>query len=339
VSVHTNISWAGGTWNCCLGCDKVSAGCHHCYAILSCWMKQHHPNDTIRRKFEGLVERRPDGSLNWTGKVVELPERLSLPIKTKTPTRWFVDSMSDPFHKSVSDDFIAQRFAVAALTPQHQYLFLTKRPERALEWFIGKRLLENTPEFVAWWAEHLPQDCGDVVWDARGSDPDNYIGAMGMRFADAKERKAHYAKRHRWPGWPLPNVWIGVSTEDQKTADARIPLLLQIPAAVRFLSCEPLIGPIQLGVNGQFFDYGVGDRARIDWAIVGGESGKDARRMELQWARDLRQQCAEAGVAYHFKQTGVLLARELGITGRGSNIDEIPEDLRVREFPKELVTV
>lgn len=329
MSTKSKIEWthrngeAGGTWNPLLGCDKVSDGCTHCYAILQCWIKQHNPNPKIKAAFEGLVEQRPDGSLNWTGKVRELPERLAIPFKQKAPTTWFVNSLSDLFHEDVSDDFIAQVFGVMALTPHHTYQILTKRPDRMLKWFTGKRLLENTAEYVAWWASKLP-GLPEIIWDSRGSDIDRYWNIpMSVERSDddpdkrsgneyrpmtVKERTVHCAKRRAWPGWPLPNVWIGVSAENQKTADERIPLLLKTPAVIRFLSCEPLLGPIQLGIGGDFYDYGVGkDESggpKIHQVIAGGESGKDSRPMHPEWAMDLRDQCQEAGVAFFFKQWG-----------------------------------
>lgn len=115
--------------------------------------------------------------------------------------------------------------------------------------------------------------------------------------------------------WPLPNVWLGVSVEDQKTADERIPLLLKTPAAVRFLSCEPLLGPVNLdsGSRGgppRYLSYEVDHYARIDQVIVGGESGSRARPMHPNWARSIRDQCQAAGVPYFYKQTGEWASEE-----------------------------
>jgi len=139
--------------------------------------------------------------------------------------------------------------------------------------------------------------------------------------------------------WPLPNVWLGISCENQVTADERIPILLQVPAAVRFLSCEPLLA--NLNLDGRAFwinccgctepenDIATKDCLEcggtacvpgIDWVIVGGESGPKHRPMELNWARSIQAECKEAGVPFFFKQTGGKKA--------------IPDDLQTREFPK-----
>lgn len=138
--------------------------------------------------------------------------------------------------------------------------------------------------------------------------------------------------------WPLPNVWLGVSVEDQKRADLRIPALLDTPAAVRFLSCEPLLGPVDLSgwlsclssvVNEETDEWAPG----LSWVIVGGESGPGARTMNVEWARALRDQCAKAGVPFFFKQAGSVLARQWGCTDpKGHNPDEWPEPFP-REFP------
>jgi protein gp37 len=125
-----------------------------------------------------------------------------------------------------------------------------------------------------------------------------------------------------WVNSPQPNVWIGASIEDQHRAEERLPLLKAIPAAVRFLSCEPLLGPLSsVNLDG------------VDWVIVGGESGPGARRMDPSWALGLRQQCRSAGVKFFFKQAGSALAREWGMEGKGHELSRVPSQLRVREFP------
>lgn len=120
---------------------------------------------------------------------------------------------------------------------------------------------------------------------------------------------------------PLENVWLGTSIEFDRFS-WRADRLRETPAAVRFLSLEPLLGPLpSLDLNG------------IDWVIVGGESGHGARAMDIEWVRDLRDRCAEAGVAFFFKQLGSVLAKELGLRGKGTGLDDIPSDLHVREYP------
>jgi protein gp37 len=148
------------------------------------------------------------------------------------------------------------------------------------------------------------------------------------------------------------NVWLGVSVESQKYANERIPLLVQAPAAMRFLSIEPLLEKVSLrwmAVFGQPYPASRKDSSttdhldglrKLDWVIVGGESGSGARPMWIKWAQDLRDECKEAGVSFFMKQLGSAHKswsdgkREYKITGKGDNPAEWPEDLRVQEFPK-----
>mgnify|MGYP001250053064 CR=1 FL=1 len=281
MSENSAIEWCDATWNPVLGCAKVSEGCRGCYAIPQAWMKRSNPSATVREAYSGLVEKRPDGSLNWTGRVNLVPERLPLPLTWKRPKRIFVNSLSDLFHESVPDEFIDRVFATMAIT-DHTFLVLTKRPHRMFS-YLTNSLRES------------------AVIEAMDDDYDAVPAGQ-------------------WT-WPLPNVWVGTSTEDQRTADERIPHLLRVPAAVRFLSCEPLLGPINLhpwmghwaGVDVvEGAPIAVGARLipnpirvpKIHWVICGGESGPKARPMHPDWARSLRDQCISAGVAFHFKQWG-----------------------------------
>lgn len=312
MSEKSAIEWTDATWNPVLGCDKVSQGCRGCYAIPQSWMKQHNPNEKIRAAYEGLVVQIGPGSYNWTGRVNLLPDRLTLPLTWKQPRKIFVTSLSDLFHKEIPDDFIDQVFAVMALTPRHTYQILTKRPERMQRWVTEGDPLEDRAALVSREAAHI----GGVVWDSRGSEEHLYSDVAGMPGKHgSKERTEHLAKRRVWPGWPLPNVWLGTSTEDQATADERIPHLLRTPAAVRFLSCEPLLGPMDvtcIGMAGEDEDCPhlihrgpcTAPTDKLDWVIAGGESGPNFRPMDLDWARSLRDQCEAAGAAFNFKQVG-----------------------------------
>jgi protein gp37 len=232
------------------------------------------------------------------------PERLMLPLRWKKPRKVFVNSMSDLFHKDIPDEYIARVFAVMALTPQHTYQVLTKRHGRM-------RSLVGNPEFeklVDYELLHFPP-----LSDSR---------LTGRSWPLPK------------PGWPLPNVWLGVSVEDQKRADLRVPALLETPAAIRFLSCEPLLGPVDLkqavrtmgserghGLTASFVHAGGCCRKfhGIDWVIVGGESGHGARPMSPDWARTLRDQCAAAEVPYLFKQWGEYQPTDWKVIGRPSD--------------------
>ena len=222
----------------------------------------------------------------WTGNVNLLANRLDQPLRWRKPRMIFVNAQSDLFHKDVPDEFIARVFAVMALTPRHTYQVLTKRHGRM-------RSLLRSDNFRP------------AVEDAM----------RGVVAAHRTERAWHKA-------WPLPNLWLGVSVEDQATADLRIPALLDTPAAVRWVSAEPLLGPVDLrltvavnedcrGCSGLLSPahepgnhWAPGEWHGVDWVVVGGESGPGARPMHPDWARTLRDQCQATGVAFHFKQWG-----------------------------------
>lgn len=342
MSLETSIEWTDATWNPVTGCTKVSAGCKHCYAETVAgrfWAKQYPPN--------------ADGSPRRFTDVRCHPERLEEPLRWRKPRRVFVNSMSDLFHEDVPDEFIAAVFGVMAACPQHTFQALTKRPERMLEWFRQSALDVIDPGRPHYWLRH---SAAAYLGDGSEADLDRWcdrLWDLGGPEADAP--------------WPLPNVWLGVSCEDQPRADERIPLLLQTPAAVRFVSLEPLLGPITLRflqpgdppteIDALAGTHGVlrphrGTCDRLNWVIVGGESGPGARPCDLAWIRSIVQQCREAGAACFVKQLGakpyevtsdkeypgrnvhrVTIRRNLKVTSNGGAPAEWPEDLRVREFP------
>ena len=284
----SNIEWTDFTWNPVTGCSKVSAGCKNCYA------------EAVMARFE------PDRKFT---DVRCHEDRLDQPLKRKKPARIFVNSMSDLFHEKVPFEFIDKVFAVMALCPQHTFQILTKRPERMVEYFQ----INRSPRGVL----------TDVLCSVYANNPE-----IARIHPLTGERAVAVAER----GWPLPNSWLGVSVEDQPTADLRIPQLLDCPAVARFVSYEPALGPVDLrwhfyGPTGNFRTY-KGERQfenkltpdAIRWVIVGGESGPGARPMDLQWARDVRDQCHEAGVPFFFKQI--------------DKKQPIPDDLMVRQFPE-----
>ena len=280
----TSIEWtrgndgtAGRTWNPTTGCDRVSAGCDHCYAM------------TMAKRLKGMgsAKYQNDGDPRTSGPGFGLTvheDALRDPLKWRKPSKVFVNSMSDLFHADVPDEFLAKVFAVMAAAPQHTFQILTKRHARM-------RSLLNSPQF----AEQMAGEMA-TLWNV-----DHVAPLQG----------------------PLPNVWLGVSVEDQKWADVRIPALLDTPAAVRFLSCEPLLGPVKLPFidevdgctcGGYGEPYYVHERGcglepgpaygGLHWVIVGGESGPGARPMHPDWPRSLRDQCQMAGVPFFFKQHG-----------------------------------
>lgn len=265
--MSTTIEWTqrpgtkGETWNPVVGCTKVSAGCKHCYA-KTMHDKRH------KAYLAGKLQNIPQYAQPFE-KVHLMPQRLTLPLKWKKPRTVFVNSVSDLFHADVPFEFIDQVFAVMALTPQHTYQILTKRPERMAEYFA------RVDTYTVWL-------------------PTSDISAEVVELEH-----------------PLPNVWLGTSVENQATADERIPHLLRCPAAVRFLSCEPLLGAVDtMSLNGpghclyQVLQPVKGHRPAIDWVITGGESGPGARPMHPDWARSLRDQCKADGVPFFFKQWG-----------------------------------
>ena len=312
----TAIEWTDKTWNPTVGCTKISAGCARCYA------KTLHDQ---RHKAHAAGKSMPAQYAHPFETLQLMPDRLRDPLSWRKPVRVFVNSVSDLFHEDVPDEFLDRVFAVMAMAKQHTFQVLTKRPERM------RAYVERLSEM---------QDHGIGHWS-------------GSAFAKALMAESRAAGHPVWPNaklavmdnWPLSNVWLGTSVENQAAADIRIPQLLATPAAVRFLSCEPLLGPVDLAVyalDGDGPSDGtlrwMGADAGIDWVIVGGESGKGARPFDLSWARHLREQCAAAGVAYFFKQAGDNVAAYDGLTNvrfrkKGSNLADIPSDLRVREFP------
>ena len=278
----SNIEWTEHTWNPIVGCSVLTPGCTNCYAMKMAarieMMKPSHYDGTTRKV---------KGNAVWTGKLALAPDSILLePLRRKKPTTYFVNSMGDLFHEDAPDEWIDKVFAVMALTPHHTYQILTKRAERMRDYFTA---LHPAPNVNAWAA----RVCGAI--DA--IVPERTVASVNAKISVSKLG-------------PLTNVWLGVSTERQQEADERIPLLLQTPAAVRFISAEPLLGPIDLTkfspVDADWNPRAaaVGNLIGLDWVIVGGESGASARPMHPDWARSLRDQCAAAGVPMFFKQHG-----------------------------------
>jgi len=292
----TGIDWTDATWNPIVGCSIVSPGCTNCYA-----MKQaHRLLDRPGSHYEGTTKQSNGGAV-WTGKIGVAPDHIFYqPLRWQRPRNIFVNSMGDVFHDQIPDELIDRVFGVMALARQHTFQLLTKRSARMRDYMNNTTLAGRI--FCA------VQDVAAL---------------MGMK---GPERIV----------LPTPNVWLGVSVEDQARADERIPHLIETPAEVRFLSCEPLIGPVDLSPflgdpRKQF--YNPGDRehparstryeypflSHKDWIICGGESGQNARDMNPDWARKMRDDCKAAAVPFFMKQM--------------AHKAEIPADLFVREWP------
>ncbi|MGH3808678.1 MAG: DUF5131 family protein [Pseudonocardiaceae bacterium] len=194
------------------------------------------------------------------------PGRLGLPLRWRKPRRVFVNSMSDLFHDSVPTTFIAEVFAVMVLAHQHTFQVLTKRAGRAASLLASNEFRRSVFEDIgrlAKWENQLSEMTGKQV---------NFPTT-----------------------WPLPNLWLGVSVESQRWAEIRLSKLITTPATVRFASCEPLLGSLDIR---PWLGRG------LDWVIVGGESGAKARPMHPEWACAVRDQCVEASVPFFFKQWG-----------------------------------
>ena len=235
----TAIEWATKVWNPTTGCDRVSPGCDHCYAL------------TMAKRLKGMgsAKYQRDGDPKTSGPgfgVSYHSSALGDPLRWTKPQRVFVNSMSDLFHDEVPEVFIQRIWEVMSKCPQHTFMILTKRHARM-------RSLLNRRGFY-----------GDI---------ETWVGRDIPR--------------------PLPNVWLGVSAEDDRWAKIRGDALREIPAAVRFFSFEPLLGPMR--------DV---DLSGIDWVITGGESGAGARPAHPEWFRSIRDQCVAADVAYLHKQNG-----------------------------------
>ena len=298
MSGPSNIEWTDATWNPVTGCTRVSSGCDHCYAAamshrleaisLGVPKGAGDRESKLWHRYGGITGVNSRGERHFLGEVRCHEDLLEWPLRKTKPLRIFVNSMSDLFHPMVPFEFIDKVFAVMALCPQHTFQVLTKRPERMAEYLLDSRdgLGFKTDERVA--------AAVDEIWPWKGSHK-NFIEtkATGLR---------------RWsPVWPLPNVWLGTSVEDQATADERIPHLLQCPAAVRFLSVEPMLGPVDVSYalsNGDTVGVRRADVPTVDWVIVGGESGPGARPMHPDWVRSVRDQCIAAQVPFFFKQWG-----------------------------------
>lgn len=313
-------------------CEKVSAGCDNCYA------------QGINLRLGTKLPFKP-GHLAPRGEVeVFLDDRmLTAPLRWRRPRRIFVNSMTDTFGPFVTDAMLDEIFAIMALCPQHTFQVLTKRPERMREYVLGLNCDGARRFVIATAAEQIANNF--PIWEGNGYRLwDGYAGkAWDVKVTSVLQG----------PQWPLPNVWLGTSIEDQPTADARIPHLLATPAAIRFASAEPLLGRLDLTevgtidsvrsafpdlvqrldlhmrphtINGMQIEavgsrfqattyyqtpdhmggFEVGSRyyPRLDWVIVGGESGPGARPMHPDMVRSVRDQCIAAGVAFFFKQWG-----------------------------------
>jgi protein gp37 len=299
VADRTKIEWCDATFNPWVGCTKVSAGCTNCYAERDM---------DIRRGFvkwgKGQPRRRTSPAnwklpLKWDRDFEHanaISKRHEHPLKYPRRPRVFCASLADVFDEGVSDAWRDDLFALIQRTTNLDWLLLTKRPERAKVYIEG----------------------GCTACFAQGSIP---VDGGGAACGACLEVKNGHGGIMREPIGHLPHVWLGVSVEDQDTANKRIPILLQTPAAVRWVSYEPALGSVDFtrflkptlvsrdGERLQHPDPRVPDiggtwEFGLDWIVVGGESGPKARPFDLAWARSTIEQCRAAGVSAFCKQLG-----------------------------------
>lgn len=255
---NSKIEWTDTTWNPITGCSVASPGCTNCYAMKLAGTRMKHHSSRA-----GLTVDTKAGPV-WTGEVRFNEQWLDQPLRWKRPRMIFVCAHGDLFHESVPDEWIDRVFAVMALCPQHTFQCLTKRSKRMREYLANS----FTKSRVQFWCS------------IEG------LALTGRRQSEAAAEEAEEFVALSTAEWPLPNVWLGVSVEDQQRADERIPDLLATPAAVRWISAEPLLGPVDISdaLHGQVVVgdvNGIGgisfETPPIDWVVVGGESGPGAR--------------------------------------------------------------
>lgn len=313
MSAETSIEWTDSTWNPTRGCSRISEGCRHCYAesIAARFAKPGMPFDGFAKVTapRDLLDRTGGRRNGWTGKVELIEQKLFEPLSWRAPRKIFVNSMSDLFHEALPDEAIDRVYAVMALAPHHVFQVLTKRADRMQAYFAAPDLYARILLAANDIRAKRPELCSIGISDPAKHPP-------------------------RW-------IWLGVSVED-RLRRPRIDFLRGAPAAVRFLSIEPLLE-----------DMGRLDLTGIGWVIVGGESGQKARRFNVRWARNIVRQCRDAGVPVFVKQLGrhVIDRNDAGFEDgyrtdfqgadvrvhlrdkKGGDQMEWPPDLRVRQWP------
>lgn len=318
----SKIEWTDQTWNPVVGCTKVSEGCRNCYAMtMGARLVNMADADLAagrnpgrKAAYQKVMKRAspPPGVVNardynrvgvlkalpvWNNEVVCVEEALAEPLGWKKPRMVFVNSMGDLFHEEVPFAFIDKVFAVMALCPRHTFQVLTKRPEIAAEYLLWADVCSR----------EMPRDRVDAIAAAIDGFESPGFATKGLNVAAIRSCLR----------LPLPNVWLGTSCENQAKADERIPHLLRCPAHVRFISAEPLLGELSLAealgtrqqasgpeTTGASSLVPGASLPRIDWVIVGGESGAGARACDVGWVRSVVKQCRDAGVPVFVKQLG-----------------------------------
>ena len=360
----TGIEWThvpgtiGATWNPVVGCSIVSPGCTNCYAMPMARRIQAMTPDGKASHYAGTTKLVKGGKPVWTGKVVLAPKRiLAEPYARKKPHTFFVNSMGDLFHEDVPDGWIAYVWRVMHENPQHTLIVLTKRAARMRAWVQRWCDLTGDDDVMSFKGVRGPEAVRAAHPSGRGQLFAAYLDTLleleGGKVPDGAAWPTFDWMQgpKYWPG-VLPNVWLGVSAERQQEADERVQELLATPAAVRFVSAEPLLGAIDFtkwllyascnkcrqfvvgsrkhggGIEHHDCNYYAEPMTNLDWIIVGGESGRDARPMHPDWVRSIRDQCAASGTPFFFKQWGEWLPSNDDVTFTDLSLIHISEPTR-----------
>jgi protein gp37 len=295
---RSRIESVDASWNPTYGCSTVSRGCHNCYARRIA-AKSAKPGQV----YYGIAKYSPSGAPRWTGRLVHATEKTWEPLRWQDGRMIAVDTMSDLFHERIPDAWRDEAYGVMALCPQHTFQVLTKRPQGMERYF-------SAPD----------------IWKR--------IEAEARRIYRDRHGNA-YPSDGQLQG-PLPNVWHGVSVENQSAANYRVPMLLKVPSARHYVAAEPLLAPIRLS-------HWLG-ADRVSWVLISGEGGPEARPCDVVWIRSLIEQGSDAGVSIFVKQLGSATnvqgaTHETGHqpvdtrTRRASEMEEWPEAVRVRQMP------
>lgn len=291
------IEWTDATWSPVIGCARVSEGCRNCYA-------EHAALSVVRRL----------GALNDMGKLK--------PGGVKT-----LQAYEDVLRVSKQDGGLMPHWNGTAV-------FMPDRVGEPLKWRRPKRVFVNSMSDL--FHEDITDDQITEIFTVMARCPQHTFQVLTKRpgrMANWMQHSVGFQQHAAMlSAWPLPNVHIGVSVEDQATANERIPVLLQCPAAVRWISAEPLLGPVDLG---DYFDCGHESggpqgwvaEPSLDWVVVGGESGEGARECDVEWIRSIVRQCQTAGTPVFVKQLG-------GVRDKRGDIERLPVDIRIRQFPR-----
>lgn len=281
----SKIEWTDRTWNPIVGCSHESAGCDNCYAekaAASARLQQ------FGQYQEVIADKK------WNNKLFFVPSMFEKPLHWKTPQHIFVCSMSDLFHPSIPFEWIAQVFYTMGVCYWHTFQVLTKREKRMFEFF---RWIQEKKRGL-WWEElgvlaaHLPTNEHEEIAEPYLT---YHANAKKHYYPDIPEPVTKLGDAGIIIPWPLPNVWLGTTAENQEMWDKRKGDFFATPAAIHFVSNEPCLSEIR---------YTSDELRQLDWVICGGESGPGARPMHPDWARSLRDQCKEAKVPFFFKQWG-----------------------------------